>query len=233
MICWIHRRWTGGLIEGTPADDRRMIAIALQDLGPLIDVVGIVLRLKVVAPVGKLTPDQVTQLVRPVEEARLEDFLVQPGAVVTGGHAHLDVVLQRFVRRRGPDAIRIKTLVQDQPLEDPLAVDQDAPGLRWPPCASRSNCALHPCFSLPRYERELQSRTETALPAPRVSSSSSFSTSRLSRHDAGAGILAHHLAVGERLGGQRQVRVSAVDRRLNQHARMIGIGHDGEGFDEG
>ena len=106
-----------------------MVAVAQQHLGPLGDVGGIAVGLVVVAPVGKLAPDQVAELVGPVEESRLENLLVQPRAVVAGGHRHLDVVLQRLVRRGGPDAVGIETLVENQPLEDRLAVDQDPPAV--------------------------------------------------------------------------------------------------------
>ena len=119
-----------------------MVAVAQQDFGPFVDEGGIAFGLVVVAPIGKFAPDQVAELVGPIEEPRLEDLLVQPRAVVTGGHRHLDVVLQRLVGGGGPDAVGIKTLVENQPLEDRLAVDQDPPARRSSPSADRSSFSV-------------------------------------------------------------------------------------------
>ena len=115
-----------GLVEGTPADDGRMIYIPLDDLHPLRQEVGQTLGTgDIQAPTGMFAPDQVTQLVRPVQEPLLKYFLVETGAVKTYGHGQLDVGLQRLVAGSGVDTVGVETLVQHGPLEHGLAVDQE------------------------------------------------------------------------------------------------------------
>ena len=93
----------------------RMVPVAADDLRPFVDHRQIDGRILVVqAPVGELAPDHVSQLVGPIEEPRLENLLVQPGPVEAHGLRELDVVAQRLVARRGPDAFRIEALIEDQ-----------------------------------------------------------------------------------------------------------------------
>ncbi len=69
------------------------------------------------APIRELAPDQVAQAVGMVQEALLEHFLVQPGAVETGFQAELDIVDQRLLAGGGQDAVGVKSLVEHQSLE--------------------------------------------------------------------------------------------------------------------
>ncbi len=50
-------------------------------------------------PVAELAPHQITEAVSVIEEAFLEDFLVQTGAVEACGHGQFDVLDQRCVVR--------------------------------------------------------------------------------------------------------------------------------------
>jgi hypothetical protein len=91
-----------------------MVAVALDLGAPLVEDHALARGIVVVrAPARRLAPHEVAELVRPVEEARLEDLLVQPRAVEAGGHRELDVVLQRGVARRGPDAVGVEALVEE------------------------------------------------------------------------------------------------------------------------
>ena len=136
------------LVERAPADDAGMRVVALQHLQPLGDVVRPGLLMLAVqrphlaaAPVAELAPHDVAQPVGVVEEALLEDLLVQPRAVEARGLAQLDVADQRLVAGRGHDAVRVVALVEHQPLEDGLAVDLD--GLAVDGDAAQAGVALH------------------------------------------------------------------------------------------
>ncbi len=85
-------------------------------------------------PVGKFSPDGVTQPVGPVQETPLEYPLVQPGPVKTGRQADLNIPAQGFVRRSRIDSIRVEALVQDQAHEPGPVVEIYffAPGLDFP-----------------------------------------------------------------------------------------------------
>ncbi|OQC02431.1 MAG: hypothetical protein BWX80_03123 [Candidatus Hydrogenedentes bacterium ADurb.Bin101] len=73
-------------IEGTPADDGRMVIVPIDDFLPLGDNRFLRRFLFVVhTPVRELAPDQIAQFVRPIQETRFEHLLMQPRAVETGG----------------------------------------------------------------------------------------------------------------------------------------------------
>ncbi len=119
------------LVERAPADDRRVRVVPLQRLEPFGDVrrrrplaVG---RRAVAAdaPVAELAPHEVAEPVRVEQVSLLEDLLVQAGTVEPGREAELDVPRERGVRRRRHERLRPVALVQDEPLEDRLAVDPD------------------------------------------------------------------------------------------------------------
>ena len=59
-----------------------------------------------------------------VEEPLLEHLLVQPCAVESGSHRQLDVRPQRRVVGGRHYPVMVVTLVQDQPLEHDLAVQE-------------------------------------------------------------------------------------------------------------
>ena len=59
-----------------------------------------------------LAPDEVTEFVRPIEVAWLENLFVQARTVEPKRHGQLDVALERLIRWRGVDAVRIKALVE-------------------------------------------------------------------------------------------------------------------------
>ena len=101
-----------------------MVPVAQQDLGPFIDDRRVALGVKLISPIRIFAPYHVAKLVSPIEESRLEDFLMQARAIEAAGQAHLDVLLQRLIGRRRPQTLGIESLVEDQALEKRLTVDQ-------------------------------------------------------------------------------------------------------------
>ena len=101
-----------------------MVTVAQQDLGPFIDDRRVALGVKVISPIRIFAPYHVAELVGPMEESRLKDFLMQTRAIEAAGQAHFDVLLQRLIGRRRPQTLGIESLVEDQALEKRLAVDQ-------------------------------------------------------------------------------------------------------------
>ena len=90
------------LVERTPADDRGMVEVPLDDGQPLRQHLSQRLRMPdVQAPARILAPDEIPQAVGPVEEARLENLLVEPGAVEPHRQRQLDVAPQRLLVGRG------------------------------------------------------------------------------------------------------------------------------------
>ena len=77
------------------------------------------------SPVRKFAPKQIAELVRVIEQARLEDLHVQSRAVEACRHRQLHVPAQRVVGGRGVDAVRIVALVKHEPLVHGLMVDLD------------------------------------------------------------------------------------------------------------
>jgi hypothetical protein len=120
------------LVERAPADDGRMIAVAFQHLEPLRDEArgGLLVLPEGAAPrdapVAELGPDQVAEPVGVIEEPLLEDLLVQARSVESGGHRQLDVAHERVVVGRRHEGVGPVPLVEHEPLEDRLAVQQDA-----------------------------------------------------------------------------------------------------------
>jgi hypothetical protein len=78
------------------------------------------------SPIGELSPDEIAKVVGVVKETLLEDFLMKAGAIEAGGEADLDVALEGVIGRGCEDAIRVEALVEDEALEDGLAVEQDS-----------------------------------------------------------------------------------------------------------
>ena len=77
----------------------------------------------VYTPTGIFAPNQVALLVTMVEEAFLEDLLVEPGAVEAGGQGQVDVPDEVSIGGGGVQAVGVEALIQDQSLEHGLAVD--------------------------------------------------------------------------------------------------------------
>ena len=74
-------------IQRAPPDKSRVIAVTAYGLAPLAhETAHRFFMCDIHTPTGKLAPHQITQLVRPVEGARLEDLLVQPRPVEPGCH---------------------------------------------------------------------------------------------------------------------------------------------------
>ena len=219
----------GIFVERTPADDGRMIPVTHQDLGPFIDDGCVTFPLVVVAGVGIFTPDQVAEFVGPVEEARLENFLVQARAVVAAGHGHFDVVFQRRVRGRRPESIGIETLIENQALEDRLVVDEElAPG-DGDLAQTKITFQLVQLL-LAAVEREFEIIQKRRARLPQFLLLEIEHQTVLPR--TGAGGRTHQLAVGESFRHERQVLIRAVDLGVNQHPRAVWIRHDGNCFNK-
>ena len=114
-----------GFVERTPADQRGVVAIALEFFQPFGQEIAPRFRARdVQPPVGLFTPYEVAQPVAMVEEALFKDLFVQARAVEAHVHGKADITLQRRVAGRGVDAVGIEALIQHQPLEHGFAVEQ-------------------------------------------------------------------------------------------------------------
>ena len=110
------------LVERNPADDRRMVEVALDEAEHRLRqiahrVVGIVVR------AGHLAPDQHAHFVRPVVVARILELLVLARAVVAKVQRVLKIQADRLVARRGDQAVRPVALVKNQPLIQRIVVE--------------------------------------------------------------------------------------------------------------
>ena len=80
-----------------------------------------------------------------IKEAGLEHLLMQTRAVEARRHGQADIVLERFVRGSGVDAVRIKALIQDQALEHGFPVDEEAVSVQLH--LAHAEVAVHAVFS--------------------------------------------------------------------------------------
>ena len=120
---------TEALVGGHPGDDRRMISIAADHVGPLrrqpsFGLGGAFLKAR------HLIPDQKPKPIRPVEPPRVFDLLVLPGAIEAEPLGRLDVDPQRLVAGRRQQAARKVALVEHQTLHERFAVQPDAAVMR-------------------------------------------------------------------------------------------------------
>ena len=112
------------LIERSPCNQARVIAVAYYDVGPLgKEVAHSLVVVHIQSPAGLLAPGQVAQTVSPVVVALLEDLLVQACSIEAHSLAHGNVLLECLVGRSRPDAVGIVALVEHQTLEVRLVVE--------------------------------------------------------------------------------------------------------------
>ena len=132
-----------GFVERAPADDRWVADVSVKGFQPFRQKALQTRRTAdIQAPTGMLAPDQVAQPVRPVQEAFLKDFLVQPCPVESERHGALDVAPEFVVRWCGVDAVRIEALVENQALEERFAIQQH--GLAVPGDRAQPEIACQP-----------------------------------------------------------------------------------------
>ena len=111
-------------VQWTPTDDAGVAVITFDDFFPLRQeaeqrrFVG-----NIEHPVGVFIPAEIAELIRPIEEARFKDLLVQARAVEAHRHGAFDVGAQFAVIRRRIDAVRVEALIENEALEDDLPVD--------------------------------------------------------------------------------------------------------------
>ena len=111
------------LVERSPCDERRVVAVALHELCPFREEVArCQFVVHVESPACRFAPCKVSQLVSPVVITLLEALLVQARAVETGFFSKLDVLLESLVRWCCPYSVRIITLVEHETLEVRLVV---------------------------------------------------------------------------------------------------------------
>ncbi|MBA7696162.1 hypothetical protein ES703_104804 [subsurface metagenome] len=113
------------LVQWCPSHNRGVVAVAHHDIPPFAFQVENPLRVTEgvsSAPVREFAPRQITQPVGPIVKTLLKDLLVQAGTVKAGCHRHFDIRLQRRVAGSGPNAIRIKALVENKPQIDGFVV---------------------------------------------------------------------------------------------------------------
>ena len=100
-------------------------------------------------PVCVLSPAEVAETVRPVEEARLKDFFVQTCAVEAQLHRMQDVVFQIVIGRRRVNAVRVEALIQHPATEHHASVDAEGSAhQRHAPQAEIACCAVGDRFPL-------------------------------------------------------------------------------------
>ena len=86
------------LVERSPCDERRVVAVALHELCPFREEVArCQFVVHVESPACRFAPCKVSQLVSPVVITLLEALLVQARAVETGFFSKLDVLLESLV----------------------------------------------------------------------------------------------------------------------------------------
>ncbi len=89
-----------------------------------------------------------------VQEALLEDLLVEPGPVEAGFHGELDVAYQGLVGGRGHQPVGVPALVEDEPLEDRAPVEGH--GLAPQADGAQPGVALHRVEHLPALVDEFE-----------------------------------------------------------------------------
>ena len=211
------------LIVGAPAHDARRAEVALHHLQPLAqeDAHGVGTG-GIDSPAGHLAPAEVTEPVGPVQETLLEHLLMQPRAVEAHGHGQLDVAAQRVVGGRGVDAVGIEALIQHQPLEYRRTVDQALLAVKGD--RAQGKIAVHRVDGFAVFQQRQLQVVEVALTRrPEVN------VIDLQRQ---AGVMAVGQALGGSLGravegglgAQGQAGTGAVDRRVDVHAAVGGVG---------
>ena len=133
------------LVEGAPTYDGRVVEVPVQRLHPFRQKVLDAVRTAVVdSPVALFAPYDISHSVTVIQESFLKNLLMEPCPVEAGVHGEPDVLLQRLIGGSRIDAVRIEALVQHQPLEHGLAVDQEA--LPVQPDFPHAEIAVHPVF---------------------------------------------------------------------------------------
>ena len=94
-----------------------MVAITNYDVTPLGDEVARSCREREIdTPACILAPNEVAELVSPIEEALLEDLLVEACAIETNLHRHLYVAAESLVAWCSPYSVRVEALVENKTL---------------------------------------------------------------------------------------------------------------------
>ena len=114
------------LIEGTPADKRGMVEIALYRCHPVGKECGEVCDVRIVnAPVAVFAPDYVTHLVAVVEVSRFKYLLMESRAVEACVKTALNILDKSLFAGSGEDSVGIEALVENETLENALAVEKE------------------------------------------------------------------------------------------------------------
>src|SRR5207249_6614836 len=151
------------LVGYDPGDDRRVAAVALHVLGPLGGEAASGLGRELVEA-RHLRPDEKAEDIGPVEPARVLGLLMLARAVEPHRLREVDVAAQVLVARRGQQAAWEVTLVQDQALDEGLAVEPEppVPGLHGAPAEVGSD----PVLAQPRLEAVEAGRGGVPRPPP-------------------------------------------------------------------
>ena len=116
------------LVHWDPGDDAWVVPIPVDGLGELVQKA--LLRFVAVGvKVWHLGPDQETEPVGPVQPSGIFNLLMLPSAIETERLRQLDVPAQIGIGSGGVPATWKVPLVEDEPLNERLAVEEEAPVL--------------------------------------------------------------------------------------------------------
>ena len=106
-----------GFVQRRPGNQRRVVAVALYQFGPLRDKVAAShFIIYIETPAGTLAPSEVAQLISPIVVTLFKTLLVQAGTIEAHSLRHLYIFLQGSVGGRCPDAVGVIALVKHQAL---------------------------------------------------------------------------------------------------------------------
>ena len=79
---------------------------------------------KIEPPIRKFSPNNVSLLIAIIKKAFFKNFFMQPCAVKSHRHRTFDIREQRLIVRRGINSVGIKTLIENEPLENRGFIDK-------------------------------------------------------------------------------------------------------------
>src|SRR5216683_1486030 len=121
---WVDLAQAEAFVGDDPGHDRRMVAIALEHLLPFGREPPLGLS-RMLVEAGHLRPDQEAERVGPVEPARILDLLMLPRPVEAERLRQLDVASKHVIARRRQQTAWEITLVENQSLNELLAVQPE------------------------------------------------------------------------------------------------------------
>ena len=116
---------TNGFVHGYPRHHARVVSVPLNGGGQLVQK-SLFRQLAMLVKVGHLGPDQEAKPIGPVQPARVLRLLVLARPIKAKGFREFDVSAEVVVGSRGVPTAGVVALVEHQPLDIRLAVEQHA-----------------------------------------------------------------------------------------------------------